>query len=134
MGTPYPSYGPPKLVETRGIEGFPPIKHQTLGQQNPKIEPLFSLIWEGKQREKNHVGLMHTSPQQILKKTASKTLQEKRQERALKITKTNEREQHIQALMNHDESSIHHKEIHTRSSLPPDHPTLSQDLNTKLSC
>jgi polyribonucleotide nucleotidyltransferase len=69
----------------------------------------------------------------ILKKTALKSLQENCQEKALKITKKNEREQHIQALRNHAESSIHHKEVHTRSSLPPDHPTLSQDLTMKLS-
>jgi hypothetical protein len=31
------------------------------------------------------------------------------------------------------ESSIHTKEVHTRSSLPPDHPTLSQNLIMKLS-
>jgi hypothetical protein len=30
-------------------------------------------------------------------------------------------------------SSIHTKEVHTRSSLPPDHPTLSQNLTMKLS-
>jgi hypothetical protein len=34
----------------------------------------------------------------------------------------NEREQHIQAMRNHAESSIHHKEVHTRSTLLPDHP------------
>jgi hypothetical protein len=55
------------------------------------------------------------------------------QERAPKITTKNKREQHNQALRNHAESSIHTKEIHTRSSLPPDHPTLSQDLTMKLS-
>jgi hypothetical protein len=58
---------------------------------------------------------------------------EKGLEIAPKITKKNEREQHIQALRNHIESSIHHKEVHTRSSLPPDHPSLSQDLTMKLS-
>jgi hypothetical protein len=36
-------------------------------------------------------------------------------------------------LRNHAESSIHTKEVHTRSSLPPDHPTLSQNLTKKLS-
>jgi hypothetical protein len=56
-----------------------------------------------------------------------------RQEKAPKITKKNEREQHIQALRNHAESSIHHKEVHTRSSFPLDHPSLSQDLTMKLS-
>jgi polyribonucleotide nucleotidyltransferase len=71
-------------------------------------------------------------PQQIPKKTASKSLQENGQEKAPKITKKNEREQHIQALRNHVESSMHHKEVHTRSSLPPDHPSLSEDLTLKL--
>jgi hypothetical protein len=36
------------------------------------------------------------------------------------------------ALRNHAESSIHATKVHTRSSLPPDHPTLSQDLTMKL--
>jgi polyribonucleotide nucleotidyltransferase len=53
--------------------------------------------------------------------------------KALEITKKNERGKHIQALRNHVESSIHHKEVHTRSSLPPDHPSLSQHLTMKLS-
>jgi hypothetical protein len=46
----------------------------------------------------------------------------------MKITTKNNREQHNKALRNHAKSSIHTKEVHTRSSLPPDHPTLSQDL------
>jgi polyribonucleotide nucleotidyltransferase len=71
-------------------------------------------------------------PQQILKKMTSKSLQENHQERAPKITKKNEREQHIQALRNHAKSSIHHKEVHTMSILPPDHPSLSQDLTMNL--
>jgi hypothetical protein len=37
------------------------------------------------------------------------------------------------ALRNHAESSIHTIQVHTRSSLPPDHPSLSQDLTMKLS-
>jgi hypothetical protein len=36
MGTPLPSYGPLKLVESRGIEGFPPRTPLTLGQQKPQ--------------------------------------------------------------------------------------------------
>jgi hypothetical protein len=72
-------------------------------------------------------------PHQIPKREVPKTLEEIHQERAPKITTKNEREQRIQALMNHAESYIHTKEVHTRSSLPPDHPTLSQDLTMKLS-
>jgi hypothetical protein len=37
------------------------------------------------------------------------------------------------ALRNHAESSIHTMKVDTRSSLPPNHPTLSQDLTVKLS-
>jgi hypothetical protein len=37
------------------------------------------------------------------------------------------------ALTNHAKSSIHTMKVHTRSSLPPNHPTLSQDLTMKLS-
>jgi hypothetical protein len=49
------------------------------------------------------------------------------------ITTKNNREQHNKALRNHAESSMHATKVHTRSSLPPDHPTLSQDLTMKLS-
>jgi hypothetical protein len=72
-------------------------------------------------------------PHRIAKRKASKSLKENHHEKASKITKKNEQEQHNQALRNHTESSIHHKEVHTRSSLPPNHPSLSQDLTMKLS-
>jgi hypothetical protein len=42
-------------------------------------------------------------------------------------------ERHNQALRNHVESSIHTMKVHTRFSLSPDHPSLSQDLTIKLS-
>jgi polyribonucleotide nucleotidyltransferase len=84
---------------------------------------------KGKEPQRVHAHIPH----QIPNRKVSKTLQENRQERAPKITKKNKREQHIQALRNHAESTIHHKEVHTRSSLPPDHPFLSQDLTMKLS-
>jgi hypothetical protein len=72
-------------------------------------------------------------PHQIVKNKVPKTHRENHQERAQKITTTNNREQHNKALMSHAESSIHTKEVHTRSSLPPDHPTRSQDFTMKLS-
>jgi hypothetical protein len=37
----------------------------------------------------------------------------------------NNREQYIQTLRNHVESSIHATKVYTRPSLPPDHPNLS---------
>jgi hypothetical protein len=86
---------------------------------------------ESKEKEPQRV---HTYfPYQIPKSKVPKTHRENHQERAPKITTKNNREQHNKASRNHVESSIHTKEVHTRSSLPPDHPTLSQDLTMKLS-
>jgi hypothetical protein len=46
MGTPWPSYGPPKLVESKGIERFLP----------PKPSPLsHELGWESKGKEPQRV-------------------------------------------------------------------------------
>jgi hypothetical protein len=72
-------------------------------------------------------------PHQIPKRKVSKPPHEIRQEKPSKITKKEKQERHIQPLRNHAESSIHTKEVHTRSSLPHDHPSLSQDLTMKLS-
>jgi hypothetical protein len=72
-------------------------------------------------------------PHQTPKSKVLKTHQENHQKRAPKITTKNNREQHNKALRNHAESPIHTKEVHTRSSLPPDHPTLSKNLTMKLS-
>jgi oligoribonuclease (3'-5' exoribonuclease) len=84
---------------------------------------------KGKEPRRVHTYIPH----QIPKRKVPKTLQEIHQEWAPKITSKNKREQHNKALRNHAESFIYTKEVHTRSSLPPDHPTLSQDLTMKLS-
>jgi hypothetical protein len=100
--------------------------------KTPKSSPIAHRFGRGIKRKRTTKGsCIH--PHQIPKRKVPKSLQENRQERAPKITIKNEREQHIQTLRNHAESSIHHKEVHTRSSLPPDHPSLSQDLIMKLS-
>jgi hypothetical protein len=88
---------------------------------------------EGESKRKELRRVHKYIPHQIPKRKVPKTLQEIHQERASKITTKNKREHHIQALRNHTESFTHHKEVHTRSSLPPDHPSLSQDLTMTLS-
>jgi hypothetical protein len=84
---------------------------------------------KGKEQRKVHTYI----PYQIPKSKVPKTHQEIHQERAPKITTKNKRKQHNLALRNHADSSIHTKEVHTRSSLPPDHPTISKDLTMNLS-
>jgi hypothetical protein len=87
----------------------------------------------GESKGKNHEGFMHTSPNKSSRKRLRNLSKKITKKRLRKSPKKNEWGQHIQALRNHTESSIHHKAVYTRSSLPPDHPSLSQDLTMMLS-
>jgi hypothetical protein len=100
--------------------------------KTPKSSPLTHGFGRGIKGKRTMKGSQEFPPS-IPKSKVLKTQQENHQERAPKITTKNNREQHNKALRNHVESSIHTKEVHTRSSLSPDHPTLSQDLTMKLS-
>jgi hypothetical protein len=122
-----------KTSKSRGIEENPPGTPLTLDHRNPKIEPLIHGFREGNQRQYNHKGFPSISPIKSERARSRKHTEKTTQERAPKITTKNNREQHNKALRNHAESSIHTKEVHTRSSLLPDHPTLSKNLTMKLS-
>jgi hypothetical protein len=119
MGTPWPSYGPPKLVESRGIKGFLPTTTQTLGQRKPQNQAPFHTDLGGKSKGKEPRRVHAYIAQQIPKRMASKSLQENRQEEAPKNTKKENREELKQASRNHAESSIHTMKVHTRSSFRP---------------
>jgi hypothetical protein len=119
MGTPMPSYGPPKLVESRGIGGFLPRAPQTLEQRKPQNRAPFPTDLGGESKGKEPRRVQAYIPQQISKRTASKSLQEHRQEKAPKITKKENREELKQALRNHTKSSIHTMKVYTRSSFRP---------------
>jgi hypothetical protein len=67
---------------------------------------------EGNQGEKNHEGYKHTPPQNPKEKGLEIAPKE--------ITKKDKRERHIQAFRNYAESSIHTKEVHTRSMIGDD--------------
>jgi hypothetical protein len=109
MGTPKPRFGPPKLAKSRGIEEIPPRMPLTLEPRKPQNrDPLLTHLGgesKGKQPQRVQAYILH----QIPKIKASKSLQENHQERALKITKKDKQERHIQALRNHAESSVHTK-------------------------
>jgi hypothetical protein len=92
--------------------------------KTPKSSPLNHGFGRGITAQRTTKG-SHKFPHQIPKSKVPKTTQGNHQERAPKITTKNNREQHIQTLRNHAESSIHATKVHTRSSLPPNHPTLS---------
>jgi hypothetical protein len=83
---------------------------------------------QGKEPRRVHAYI----PYQIPKRKTSKPPQENHQEKALKITNKGKWERHNQALRNHTESLIYTMKVHTRSSLPPNHPSLFKDLTMKL--
>jgi hypothetical protein len=80
-GTPYPSYGAPKLVESRGTGGFLPRTPQTLEQRKPQNRAPFLMVlgWESKGKEPRTVHVY--IPQQIVERKVSKSLREKHQEK-----------------------------------------------------
>jgi hypothetical protein len=94
-------------------------------RKTTKIEPLYSRIWEGNHSPKNHEGFPQISPIKSRRERSRKQPKEITKRGLRKLPPTNNREQHIQTLRNHAESYIHATKVHTRSSLPPDHPTLS---------
>jgi hypothetical protein len=122
-----------KLAKSRGIKEISTRMPLTLELRKPQNRALFLMYLGGESKGKELQRVQAYIPHQIPKIKVSKSLQENFQERALKITKKDKRERHTQALRNHTESSIHTKEVCTRSSLPPDHPSISQDLTVKLS-
>jgi hypothetical protein len=137
IGTPHEEsiakFNPTKTCPKRRNRRNPPrtpLKLE-LGKPQSRAPLLTDLGGESQPKEPRRVPT--NSTHQIPKRKVLKTTQEKHQERAPKITTKNNREQHNKALRNHAKSCIHAAKVHTRSSLPPDHPTLSQDLTMKLS-
>jgi hypothetical protein len=101
-------------------------------RKTPKSSP-FTHGFGGESQPKEPRRIPTNFLHQIHKRKVPKRTKRNHQERAPKVTTKNNREQHIPTLRNHAESCIHATKVHTRSSLSPDHPTLSQDLTMKLS-
>jgi hypothetical protein len=101
--------------------------------ENTQIEAVSEGLLDQDYQAKRQKVLIRDIQQESLKETPPKLHHGKPKKRPRKSPKKEEREEHNQALRNHAESSIHTKEVYTRSSLPPDHPSLSQDLSMKLS-
>jgi hypothetical protein len=101
-------------------------------RKTSKSSPFTHGFWRGITAQRTTKG-SHKFPPSSPQEKGPENNTKNHQERAPKITTKNNREQHIQTLRNHAESSIHATKVHTRSILPPNHPTLSQDLTMKLS-
>jgi hypothetical protein len=118
-------FNPTKTRPKGGIEEIPPkaLPTQELKKPQNRAPLLTDLGGESHPKEPRRVPT--NFPHQIPKRKVPKTTQRNHQERAPKITTKNNRGKHIQTLRNHAESSIHEIKVRTRSSKPPDHPSLS---------
>jgi hypothetical protein len=90
------------------------------------------LSHEGESKGKEPRRIHADIPHQILEIKESKPPR-KSPRKGSKNLQKGKWEEHNQASRNHDKSSIHTMKVHTRSSLPFGHPSLSEDLNLKLS-
>jgi hypothetical protein len=83
MGTPLPSYGPPNLVKSRGIEGFPPRTPQTLRQRKPQNRaPFLSDLGgesKGKEPQRVHAYTPNKSPRERPRKLSKKNTKKRLQ-------------------------------------------------------
>jgi hypothetical protein len=128
IGTPHEEsiskFNPTKTCPKRRNRRNPAKNTSNPGtRKTPKIEPFTHGFGRGITAQRTTKG-SHKFPHQIPKRKVPKTTQKKHQKRAPKNTTKNNWEQLNKALRNHAESSIHATKVHTRSSLPPDHPTL----------
>jgi hypothetical protein len=133
VGYPWLEARSPKPTQSREIESQPSRRPLTLELgKTPKLSSLTHGFGRGIKGKRTTKG-SHEFPPSNHQEKGPENTPRNHQERAPKITTKNNREQHNKALRTHAESSILTKEVHTRSTLPPDHPTLSQDLTLKLS-
>jgi hypothetical protein len=82
MGTPKPRFGPPKLVKSRGIKEIPSRTPQTLEHQKPRNRALLLTDLGGESKGIEPQRAQTYIPHQIIKRKASKSLQENHQEKA----------------------------------------------------
>jgi hypothetical protein len=129
MNTPTKGYAP-KIMVSNSLQLWnrKSLPRTLWPRVHPKVNEskATSGVWGVKIIHKEAQGTHPWSPQRNPEgntlKSTNRATNEKTQEKAPKITKKEKRERHVQALRNHTESSIHTKEVHTRSTLPPDHP------------
>jgi hypothetical protein len=129
LGTPHEEsrakFNPTKTRPKRRNQGNPAKSTSNpRTQETPKSSPFTHGFGRGITAQRTTKG-SHKFPPSNPQRKVPKTTQRNHQEKAPKITTKNNQGKHIQTLRNHAESSIHETKVHTGSSKPPDHPSLS---------
>jgi hypothetical protein len=118
---------------SRSLDASLPTKNASNPRvkKTPKSSPFAHEFGRGIKGKRTTKG-SSIHPHQNPKRKAPKSLQENHQKRLRKSPKRRN-EKDTPSPKEQRESSIHTKEVHRRSSLLPNHPSLSQDLTMKLS-
>jgi hypothetical protein len=128
-GQPLPQRNRTEMLSIKGNRGSWPSRSRTRATRKPPNRGRFKGVLWAKSPAKKAQGPHVRHPTRIPQEITLKTSPRKSQERAPKINKLKGKlERQHEALRNHAESSIHTMKVHTRSSLPPGHPSVSLDL------
>jgi hypothetical protein len=135
-----PPHGQPlpqrNCTETLSIMGNCKSRDQTSRTRAPtkttKSES-FPRVWRGKITKKRGTRSSCVTPTPNPSKKCLQNSVTKIARKGSENHQKGETGETTKALTNHAETSIHTMKVPTRSSLPPNHPTLSQDLSMKLS-
>jgi hypothetical protein len=123
-------------TETLSIMGNRKARDQTSRTRAPtkttKSES-FPRVWRGKVTKKRGTMSSCVTPTPNPAKKRLQNSATKIPRKGSENHKKGKTTETTKALRNHVESSIHTMKVHTRSSMPPNHPTLSQYLTMKIS-
>jgi hypothetical protein len=128
LGQPLPQRNRPYMLTIKGNHRFRPSRSRTRAtRKTTKSRPIQGGSW-GKVTSQRGTRSSYVTPNKNPARNCP-------QNSATKITTKSSinhqkegRERQHKSLRNHAESSIHTMKVHTRSSLPPIHPSLSLDL------
>jgi hypothetical protein len=117
----------PNCSQSRGIEDFSSLGQELKQLEKPPNRVRFKGDFGGKVTSQRGTKSSYMTPNKIPKKSSSNSA-EKITTRSSENHHKEGQKMHHTTLRNHVETSIHTMKVHTRSSLPPIHPSLSIDL------
>jgi hypothetical protein len=124
----------PKSIKSRGIGSQPSRTPFHELHQQPLNQNRFRGFSREKSPSKEAQGPHMWHPTIIPQRNAFKMSPWKTPRKAPKITKKGKCERHSKTIRNHVESSIHTMKVHTRSRLPPNHPSVTPVFPKKTKC
>jgi hypothetical protein len=125
---PLPQRNRPEMLTIKGNHGFRPSRSRTRATRKTiKSRPIQEGSW-GKVNSQRGTRSSYVTPNKNPARNCPENSATKITTKSSENQQKDGRERQHQSLRNHAESSIHTMKVHTRSSLPLVHPSLSLDL------